>query len=163
MESLIEDEMGVTDWARSSLMNEGRVPREREFTIVKITGEIVPSSGTFLSVWCDYAIEESHAELWVKWEGVNKLIHRRQHPDKVGFTPFAKDKLLYPTGHAKDVKHRTYVMGGKDPSGHRVRREVQGTLLIAWMDYAAHTELTHMWVKWKDGKRHLVHRKGALT
>lgn len=163
MDSLFTDEIGVTDWARSALMNEARVPRDREFSAVKKDGGIVLSTGTFLHVWGEYAIEESLVELWVKWEGEYKLIHRRQHPDRVGFTPFAKDKLLYPTGHAKDVKHRTYVMGGRTTDGSRVRREMQGTLLIAWLDYAAHTELTHLWVKWKDGKRHLVHRKGVLA
>lgn len=163
MDALEASEIGVTEWAKSALMNEAQVPRDREFTIVKTTGEIALSTGTFLHVWGEYAIEDSYAELWVKWEGTNKLIHRRQHPDRVGFTPFAKEKLLYPTGHAKDVKNRTYVMGGKDATGSRVRREMQGTLLIAWLDYAAHTELTHLWVKWKDGRRHLVHRKGVLA
>lgn len=78
-----------------------------------------------------------------------------------GFTPFAKERLLYPNGYVKDVKRRVYVMGGRDTEGKRMRREINGmTLLVVWIDYASVKEYTHLWVKWKDGTRKLVHRKG---
>lgn len=78
-----------------------------------------------------------------------------------GFTPFAKASLLYPNGYVKDSKRRVYVMGGRDKDGKRIRREVNDiTLLVVWIDYASVTEYTRLWVKWKDGTRKLVHRKG---
>lgn len=81
-------------------------------------------------------------------------------PKDPGFTPFAWAKMLYDTGYAMDVAPRTYVMGGKDADGHRVRHETIGPLRVVWIDYASRDTVTHLWVKWSDGKRHLVHRKG---
>lgn len=78
-----------------------------------------------------------------------------------GFTPFAKERLLYPNGYVKDTKRRVYVIGGKADDGKRLRREINKvTLLLVWLDYASDDNYTHLWVKWKDGTRKLVHRKG---
>lgn len=77
-----------------------------------------------------------------------------------GFTPFAKERLLYPSGHAKDTKIREYIMGGSTTT--LTTRSLHGTVLTAWLDYAAHDTFTLLWVQFK-GKRRLVHRKGTVT
>lgn len=87
-----------------------------------------------------------------------------QYADKFGFTPFAKQHLLAMTGdgtdgYAKDAKHRVYIMGGRDVNGKRIRREMRGTLTAVFIDYTGRWGYTRLWVQWKDGRRHLVHRK----
>lgn len=155
---LKSEDSGVTEFARTALVNDARLGTIREWRIIQEDGE-VQVTGPFLATWKAYEDEEDWRALYVIMQGVDHLIHRKHDP-RVGFTPFAKKSLLYPTGHAKDTKNRTYVMGGKDADGKRVRREMKATILVVWLDYAAVKDYTHLWVKWKDGKRHLVHRKG---
>jgi len=160
---LTDDVVGVTDFAKRELVNDAKLRTVREYTLVmgvrrKATRHTV--TGNLLSVWADYDRVAEYRELWVTVRGESHLVHRK--PDStVGFTPFAREHLLYPTGHARDIKRRTYVMGGKDSVGKRSRREMKATLLVVWLDYAGRPDLTHLWVKWKDGKRHLVHRKAG--
>lgn len=78
---------------------------------------------------------------------------------RYGFTPFAKEFLLYPSGHVRDSKQRVYVLGGKDADGKRVRVEVRDTLLVVFFNFTTRVGITHLWVKWHDGTRRLVHRK----
>ncbi len=160
MDDLIlkSEDSGVTDFARIALANDARLGTIREWRIVTDSEEHLVS-GPFLATWKTYDEQTEWRALYVIMQGVDHLIHRKPDP-RVGFTPFAKEKLLFPTGHAKDTKTRTYVMGGKDTDGKRVRREMSATILVVWLDYASDRQLTHLWVKWKDGKRHLVHRKG---
>ena len=82
----------------------------------------------------------------------------------VGFTPFAREKLLLLTsdggGFPKDTKSRVYIMGGTHPvTGKRVRHESRGTIMAVFIDYTKRDECVRLWVQWKDGRRHLVHRK----
>lgn len=82
---------------------------------------------------------------------------------RVGFTPFAFDHLITRTdagdGFPTDSKKRSYILGGTDTHGKRVRREVRGSLYATWLVYAEDRSVVRLWVQWKDGKRHLVHRK----
>ncbi len=80
---------------------------------------------------------------------------------RYGFTPFAKEELLYASGHVRDNKERVYVMGGQGSDGKRMRVEVRATLFLVFVDFTKRTGFTHLWVKWHDGKRRLVHRKPA--
>jgi hypothetical protein len=82
----------------------------------------------------------------------------RKHPDKVGFTVFAWKRMLHDTGFSADHTVRPYIFGGSKPE--RVRIETRTTLTLAFQFYTGHPEVTHMWVQWSDGRRHLVHRKG---
>lgn len=83
--------------------------------------------------------------------------------DRIGFTPFAYDHLITRTdsgdGFPSDSKKRTYILGGHDSRGKRVRREIRGTLYATWIVYADDSSVVRLWVQWKDGRRHLVHRK----
>lgn len=84
--------------------------------------------------------------------------------DRVGFTTWARAHMLDLTndgadGYAKDAKKRNYIMGGRDIHGKRIRREMRGTLTAVFIDYTGRWGYTHLWVQWKDGRRHLVHRK----
>lgn len=86
-----------------------------------------------------------------------------QHADKIGFTPWAKDHLIGLTndgedGFATDFKVRLYIMGGT-VDGKRMRREVRGTVTTVFADYTGRWGFNRLWVQWKDGRRHLVHRK----
>lgn len=159
VDSLIlrDEETGVTEYGRTLLANDARLAVERDYVIKGIENSQV--TGTILDIWRRYDTDETAASLWVIHAGKTRLIHRKPS-SRIGFTPFAKEHLLYENGYVRDIKHRTYIMGGKDADGKRIRREMRVTVLVAWMDYAAHTEYTHLWVKWKDGRRHLVHRKG---
>lgn len=156
---ILKDETtGVTEFARVALANDARLGTIREWRIM-MTDEEVQVSGPFLSTWRAYEDQDDWRALYVIIDGVDHLVHRKHDP-RIGFTSFAKDNLLYPTGHAKDTKRRTYVMGGTDAEGKRLRREMAATILVVWLDYAAVKDYTHLWVKWKDGTRRLVHRKG---
>jgi len=84
---------------------------------------------------------------------------RKRADAYVGFSPFAKAHMLNDMGYAVDTEHRVYVMGG-NANGRRVRRESRGPLRVVWVSYAAMPDCTHLWVKWNDGTRRLVHRKG---
>lgn len=155
--ALPDEETGVTEEARRLLATDPRHGTIRTYTM-RSPNESVTTQGMFLNVWREYE-DSGFGALYVARPTGNVLVHRKPSP-RIGFTPFAKEHLLYPSGHVRDIKRRTYVMGGKDDDGKRVRRELRVTVLIAWLTYAAEPELTHLWVKWKDGKRHLVHRKG---
>lgn len=83
--------------------------------------------------------------------------------DRIGFTPFAYDHLIGLTndgadGFAIDLKKRVYVLGGT-VEGARVRREVSGTITTVFAVYIQDPTVVRLWVMWKDGRRHLVHRK----
>lgn len=156
--ALADEHVGVTEYARHLLVNDARNATIRTYVLIGGNGK-AEVTNTFLAVWGDYDRSDEWRELRVIHDGGNHLVHRKHNPH-AGFTPFAKETLLYPTGHAKDTKRRVYVMGGKDADGKRLRREMSATILVAWLDYAALSDYTHLWVKWKDGKRHLVHRKG---
>lgn len=82
----------------------------------------------------------------------------RQHADGVGFTPFAWRHMLHDTGFSADHSVRPFILGGTKP---RVRIETRTTLTLAFQFYTGRPEVTHLWVQWSDGKRHLVHRKGC--
>lgn len=82
----------------------------------------------------------------------------RQHADGSGFTPFAWRHLLHDTGFAADHTVRPYIFGGSKPK--RVRIETRTSLNLAFQFYTGREDVTHLWVQWTDGKRHLVHRKG---
>lgn len=152
---LDNDKPGVSDFARSLLMADPRGRIEREFVL---TGkDTCTIHGGILDVWVNYHEDPSFTALWVMYGGERRLVHRKE--GRFGFTPFAKEHLLHPTGHAKDVKRRVYILGGEE-DGKRIRREMRATMLVVWLDYASDSHLTRMWVQWKDGKRHLVHRKG---
>jgi hypothetical protein len=155
--SLPEEETGVTDEARTLLATDPRHGTIRTYTM-RSSNETLAMQGTFLDVWREYE-DSDFGALYVSRPTGNMLVHRKPS-SRIGFTPFAKENLLYASGHVRDTKRRVYVMGGKDADGKRVRRELRVTVLIAWLSYAAEPELTHLWVKWKDGKRYLVHRKG---
>lgn len=157
--ALSDEHVGVTEYARRLLVNDARNATIRTYRLIGDNKKESEVTNTFLAVWGDYERSDAWRELRVNHNGGSHLVHRKHNP-RFGFTSFAKESLLYPTGHAKDTKRRVYVMGGKDPEGKRIRREMEATILIAWLDYAALTDYTHLWVKWKDGKRHLVHRKG---
>lgn len=86
-------------------------------------------------------------------------VEPRKHADGVGFTPFAWKHLLHDTGFAKDHTPRPYILGATTPK--RVRVETRATLTLAFHYYTGRADITHMWVQWSDGKRHLVHRKGC--
>lgn len=149
------DKVGVTDFAKGLLASDPRTGYEREFHLrgkdTKVT------FGGILATWRDYIDDDNYASMWVVYGGELRLVHRKEA--RVGFTPFAKEHLLYPSGHAMDFKNRPYILGGH-ADGKRVRREIRATILVVWLDYASDPNLTHMWVQWPDGKRHLVHRKG---
>ena len=147
---------GVTDFAKRLLVGDPRGRIEREFVLH--SKDAVTVRGTILDVWRTYTECDDYVSLDVMYGGEARLIHRKEN--RIGFTPFAKEHLLYANGHVRDTKNRTYIMSGKSPDEKRIRREIKVTILVAWLDYAAHTEYTHLWVKWKDGRRHLVHRKG---
>lgn len=155
--SLPDEETGVTEEARTLLATDPRHGTIRTYTM-RSPNETLTLTGTFLDVWREYD-ESDFGALYVARPKGNVLVHRKPST-RIGFTPFAKEHLLYESGHVRDTKRRTYVMGGKNPDGKRIRRELRVTVLIAWLTYAAEPELTHLWVKWKDGKRYLVHRKG---
>lgn len=78
-----------------------------------------------------------------------------------GFTPFAHTHLLLHTGHVADYAMRTYVLGGSSLTGKRLREERVSDLTTVWFAYVESGWATLLWVKWSDGKRHLVHRKEA--
>lgn len=82
----------------------------------------------------------------------------RKHADGVGFTPWAWRNLLHDTGFAKDHVVRAYVIGCPRPARKRI--ETRTTITLAFQYYVGLTDMTHLWVQWSDGKRHLVHRKG---
>lgn len=83
-----------------------------------------------------------------------------KHADGVGFTPFAWKHLLHDTGFAKDHEVRPYIFGGSKPK--RVRVETRTSLTLAFNFYTGREDVTHMWVQYSDGKRHLVHRKAGV-
>lgn len=83
--------------------------------------------------------------------------------ERYGFTPYAREKLLYPRDVIKDAKPRVYTLGGKDADGKRVRRQTRTVLTLAFKEYLSDDVYTHLWVSGKDGKRHLVHRKRCFT
>lgn len=85
-------------------------------------------------------------------------IEPRQHADGSGFTPFAWRHLLHDTGFASDHEVRPYILGGN--VAKRVRIETRTTLTLAFQFYTGREDVTHLWVQYSDGKRHLVHRKG---
>lgn len=155
--TLPDEEAGVTDEARTLLATDPRHGTVRTYTM-RSSGETLTFQGMFLDVWREYE-DSNFGALYVSRPTGEVLVHRKPTP-RMGFTPFAKENLLYPSGHVRDTKRRVYVMGGKSEDGKRVRRELRVTVLIAWLTYAAEPDLTRLWVKWKDGKRHLVHRKG---
>lgn len=155
--ALPDEDTGVTEEARALLATDPRHGTIRTYTM-RSPNESLTTQGMFLDVWSEYE-DSDFGALYVARPTGNILVHRKSSP-RIGFTPFAKEHLLYPSGHVRDTKRRTYVMGGKSDDGKRVRRELRVTVLIAWLTYAAEPELTHLWVKWKDGKRYLVHRKG---
>lgn len=160
MDSLIlplDNETGVSDFGRKLLANDARLATERDYVIKGIENPQV--RGQILDIWRGYDADETATSLWVTHGGETVLIHRKPS-SRIGFTSFAKEHLLYANGHVRDTKARTYIIGGKDADGKRIRRERKVTVLVMWLDYAANTEYTHLWVKWKDGRRHLVHRKG---
>jgi len=154
---LTDDVTGVTDYGRTLLANDARLATERDYVIKGL--ENTQIRGKILDIWRRYDTDDTAASLWVTHAGETHLIHRKPS-SHIGFTDFAKECLLYPNGHVRDIKHRTYIMGGKSPDEKRIRREMKATILVVWLDYAATTEYTHLWVKWKDGRRKLVHRKG---
>lgn len=78
---------------------------------------------------------------------------------RAGFTPFAKEKMLDATGHAKDYVIRHFILGGQHADGARYRRELRETTTAVFIEYAKDGFATHLWVQWTDGRRHLVHRK----
>lgn len=148
------DKAGVSDFARRLLVGDPRGRVDREFTLDG--KEPFTVTAGILDVWRTYADDPRYHALWVMYKGERRLIHRK-YP--VGFTPFAKENMLFPTGHAMDHKRRNYVLGGRTED-KRVRREMRATLLVVWLTYAAEPDLDHLWVQWSDGKRRLVHRKG---
>lgn len=79
----------------------------------------------------------------------------------VGFTQYAREKLLSPGGFIKaserGVEH-IFVMKGADEDGKKISRELRVTFQSAWMDYCGRWGMTHLWTV-RDGQRHLVHRK----
>lgn len=82
--------------------------------------------------------------------------------DKVGFTPFARSFMLDPTGYQRDYIERVYVLGSsRDQHGKRLRIEKSGTLTNVFISYINTSSATLLWVKWSDGTRRLVHRKGS--
>lgn len=147
------DLVGVTGFAKELLMGDARTGVERDFIIGK---DADTTTANILTVWPTYEASDAPS-LWVMYGGVRRLVHRKK--GRVGFTPFAKEHLLFPTGHAMDVKNRVYVLGGQR-DGKRIRDEVKTTLILAWNRYVTDDNYTHVWVKWKDGTRRLVHRKG---
>lgn len=81
-------------------------------------------------------------------------------PRYYGFTPFAKANLLTEDGFIADTQaRRVFVMGYRDDDGIKVRREERTTLRVAFIAYSSSMQYTHLWVKWTDGRRRLVHRK----
>ena len=156
--SLPDEETGVTDRAMKLLANDAKTGHDREF-LLRSTSETVTRKDRFLRVWMEYERSEFGALYVIADDGERILVHRKPDP-KIGFTPFAKENLLFPSGYVKDTKRRIYVMGGVGEDGHRMRTEIKATVLVAWLTYAATPDLTRLWVKWKDGTRKLVHRKG---
>lgn len=156
--TLTSEDSGVTEYARKLLADDARLGTRRDFRLIGDNEERL-FTGEFLGVWTEYETTDAMRAMYVVLDGIDHLVHRKHDP-RVGFTPFAKERLLHPTGHARDTKARTYVMGGKDADGKRLRREMKATILVVWLDYAAIKDYTHLWVKWKDGTRKLVHRKG---
>lgn len=156
--ALPDEETGVTDRAMKLLANDAKTGAERDF-VMRSTSETANRKDRFLPVWMEYERSTFGALYVIAPDGERILVHRKPDP-KIGFTDFAKEHLLYASGYVKDTKRRTYVMGGIDDAGHRVRREIRATVLVAWLTYAGTPELGRLWVKWKDGSRKLVHRKG---
>jgi len=83
----------------------------------------------------------------------------------IGFTQYAREKLLSPAGFVKaserGVDH-VFVMKGADPEGKRVIKELRTTLMLAYLTYVGETYMTHLWTV-RDGRRHLVHRKPEVV
>ena len=157
--SLPDEVAGVTPEATRLLVNDARLGIERDY-VMRSPNKVVTAHGPFLHVWSQYDASD-YGALYVTLPEEDKLmlVHRKPDP-RMGFTPFAKENLLHTNNHVRDTKRRTYVMGGKDSNGKRIRHEMRATILVAWLTYAAVPEYTHIWVKWKDGTRKLVHRKG---
>lgn len=83
--------------------------------------------------------------------------------ERYGYTPFAKEHLLYPNGTPKDFKKRVFTFGGTTADGKRIREQMRGTVFASHQHFLSRDELTHLWVMWKDGRRHLVFRKIPFT
>lgn len=80
-------------------------------------------------------------------------------PRYYGFTPFAKANLLTPDGFVADTKTRHVFILGYSNGAEKVHYEMRTTLRVAFIAYSQRLQYTHLWVKWTDGKRRLVHRK----
>lgn len=148
---------GVDDKTAAILVNDARHATVRHYVMRSRDAE-KHVENTLLAVWKDYILSDFRA-LHVVIDGERMLVHRKPDP-RMGFTAFAKEHLLYANGYVRDTKRRVYVMGGTDPDGKRVRREIKATILVSWLTYASVPEYTRLWVKWKDGTRKLIHRKG---
>lgn len=114
----------------------------------------------------EYGIFVFGAQAWAErpWahadpDDVPPVIEPRKHADGVGFTPFAYRHLLHDTGYSADHAVRPFIFGASKPK--RVRIETRATLTLAFQFYTGREDVTHLWVQWSDGKRHLVHRKGC--
>ena len=152
------DDSILTENGRALIANDPRRGVERTFEL-RSHHATERVKAAFLDVWVTYDSGDYGALYVIDPFDKPVLIHRKHDP-RTGFTDWAKENLLHPTGHVRDTKRRFYLMGGKSPDGKRIRFEMKHTALMAWLTYEARPELTHLWVKWKDGKRHLVHRKG---
>jgi hypothetical protein len=89
----------------------------------------------------------------IEWEA------KRIPPPSGGFTPFAYEHMLQDSGHPADTRQRPYILGGNVTG--RVRVQTRATLSLVFNFYVGRSDLTHLWVQWTDGRRHLIHRKGC--
>lgn len=157
---IIPEEYGVTEYARKLLVNDARMLTVRAFSL-RGEKENAQITGHFLEVWVAYDESPKYRELHVEVQGTWHLVHRKKI-GHLGFTPFAKEHLLDLDKYPRDGKTRSFYMAGR-VNGDRVWFALNGPLFLAWAEYAKHPEYTRLWVHWKDGKRRLVHRKGALS
>lgn len=89
----------------------------------------------------------------IEWEAT------KVPPPNAGFTPFAYEHMLQDSGHPSDTRQRPFILGGNIEQ--RVRLETRATLSLVFNFYVTRTDITHLWVQWSDGRRHLIHRKGC--